>query len=132
MTLKLLLAGKDRSSFQPIKTAFDDEDAFMIMATSIALALFLARKNQPHLVICEEQLIDGDGLTLFHEIRNEPDLLQTAFAFLLPDKHKQSDILSQLSESGHNKNIHWLYVKDESERQDQISNLKNQIFKILA
>ena len=98
MTLKLLAAGKEASYFQPIKDAFDQEDAVVITATSIALALFLARKNQPNLIISQLQLVDGDGLALFHETRNELEIARMPFAFLLTEKEKKTDIFKEISQ----------------------------------
>src|SRR5262245_31573254 len=85
MTLKLLLVGKELSYFQPIKDAFENEDANIIVATSIGLALFLARKNLPNLVISQDKLIDSDGLSLFYELQEEAQLSQIPF-ILLTDK----------------------------------------------
>ncbi len=88
MTLKLLAAGKEASYFQPIKDSLDQEDAVVITANSIALALFLARKNQPHLIISQMQLVDGDGLALFYETKNDAEIARIPFAFLLTEKKR--------------------------------------------
>ena len=45
MTLKLLLVGKEKSAFQLIKSAFENEDVDIIVATSIGLAIFFGSKK---------------------------------------------------------------------------------------
>lgn len=65
MTLRLLLVGKKKSDFQSIKSAFENEDVDVIVATSIGLALFLARKNQPNLIISQQELTDSDAVGFF-------------------------------------------------------------------
>ena len=130
MTLRLLLAGKDIASFQPIRKAFANEDVHIIKATSIGLGLFLSRKNLPHLIICEEQLIDGDGISFFYEIRNEPDFSEIPFAFLLTDKKAQTNILDQLGAGNNHTNIHFFFITNDSEQQDTMS-WKNEILQIV-
>jgi response regulator RpfG family c-di-GMP phosphodiesterase len=109
MTLKLLLAGKNIAEFQAIKDAFNNEDAIMITATSMALATFLARKNQPDLIISQERLTDSDGLGLFYELKNEDELTKIPFALLVTDKqYKQNekyqiDIGPDISKDNHAK-----------------------------
>jgi response regulator RpfG family c-di-GMP phosphodiesterase len=85
MTLKLLLAGKEKADFLPIKMAFENTEATIIVATSMALALFLARKNLPDLVIVQQHLTDSAGYGLYHEFKNEQELDRIPFVFLNTD-----------------------------------------------
>lgn len=82
MTLNLLLAGKEKLKFQCIKDALADEDINIIVATSIGLAIFLARKNRPHLIISQEELADSDAISFFYELRCENDLAEIPFVIL--------------------------------------------------
>jgi len=131
MTLKLLCAGKNDTSFQYIKLAFGDEDATTIRATSIALSLFLARKNQPHLIICELNLVDGQGLDLLYELNNEDELVKIPFAFLLRDKIEQAEILALLESKGQKKDVHFLCLGKELVQPDELIRWKKEILKII-
>src|ERR1700727_2638529 len=90
MTLKLLLVGKEKSAFQLIKSAFENEDADIIVATSIGLALFLARKNQPNLIISQQELMDSDGISLYFELKKEEKLADIPFVWLISGKDKDN------------------------------------------
>lgn len=123
MTLKLLLAGKNEPSFQPIRSAIVTEDILTITASTIAMAVYLARKNQPHLILCQPQLIDGDGLTLFSEIKYESDLSNIPFAFMLTSKQAQADLAQQMRDHAMKDKVNCLIL----EEYDQLSALKQQL-----
>ncbi len=131
MTLKLLFAGKDMTSFQPLRAAFDREDVLIISAISLALAVFLARKNQPDLIICEQQLIDGDGLSFFYETRNEPELSAIPFAFLLADRQEQEDILRLLRSHHLDNKVNFLFPENKLHKPEDILSWKNKILALL-
>jgi response regulator RpfG family c-di-GMP phosphodiesterase len=98
MTLKLLLVGQTKSDFQSIKEAFEDEDADLIVATSIGLAIFLARKNLPHLIISQYELTDSDAHTFFCELKNEQELAKIPFVLLSTSKDQNKAPMSSASE----------------------------------
>jgi hypothetical protein len=131
MTIKLLCAGESDTSFQPIKLAFVDEDVTIIRATSIALSLFLARKNRPHLIICAQTLTDGKELDLLFECNNEQDLAKIPFAFLLTDSLKQAEILNSLANGQSQKNVHFLLPEREVANSDEFFSWKSEILKII-
>jgi DNA-binding response OmpR family regulator len=131
MTLKLLCAGKNDASFQHIKLAFEDEDVTTIRATSIALALFLARKNQPHLIICESNLVDGSGVDLLYELNNEDVLLEIPFAFLLQDEHKRAEIVAVLDSKGQKRDIHFLLMEKEFTEPGELVHWKKDILNLV-
>jgi DNA-binding response OmpR family regulator len=131
VTLKLLFVGKDMTSFQPLRSAFDREDVLIISANSMALALFLARKNQPDLIICEEQLIDGNGLSFFYETRNDSDLATIPFAFLLADEEKQSDILKILESYHFHNKVNFLFQENKFQQQEDNLSWKNKVIALL-
>jgi CheY-like chemotaxis protein len=130
MTFKLLCVGQD-TSFQSIKLSFENEDATTIRATSIALALFLARKNQPHLIICEPQLVDGKGLDLLEELSNEEELAQIPFAFLLHEKCQQTVILTSLEKKGQKKDVHFLILDKELVAPGELLRCKQDILQLV-
>ena len=69
MTLRTLVATKNAATVDRIKKAFDDIDCEVIPATTLSLAIFLARKNFPDIILADLELSDGDGLQLLHEIK---------------------------------------------------------------
>ncbi len=122
MTLKLLLAGKNTGNFQPIKNAFENADTTIITATSMALALYLARKNLPDIVICQQFLTDSDGINLYSELKNEAELEKIPFIFLVASAE-------QIDQTA--KDIHWLSLSAGMENNDNGLYLKEQILQIL-
>jgi CheY-like chemotaxis protein len=90
MTLKLLLVGKEKSVFQPIKDAFENDDVDIILATSIGLAIFLARKNQPNLIISQQELADSDAASFICELKNEQELARIPAVLLDSGSNKSN------------------------------------------
>ena len=132
MTLKLLCAGKNNAPFQPVKLAFMDEDAITIRATSVALALFLARKNRPHIIICEQSLVDGTGFGLFLELNNEEELARIPFVFLLSDALEQTAILNSLKRENIDKDVHFFVLGNNAVQSNKFFSWKNEILKIIS
>ncbi len=82
MTIRTLLATKDTSTISRVKSAFFDVDIEVIPASTLALAVFLARKNFPDVILADFELSDGDGVQLLHEIKSETELQAIPFALL--------------------------------------------------
>ena len=86
MTLRILLAGQNQKNTALLRQALAKLDSDIIRAPGMSLALFLAKKNQPHLVITDLELMDGDGLSLKQEMALDPQLKNMPFIFLLAKK----------------------------------------------
>lgn len=84
MALKILCAFKTDEIFEFVKLALQNLECELVKATSESLALFLAQKNFPCLVICEKELHGGSGLNLLSEMKAEKDLANIPFVFLTP------------------------------------------------
>ena len=82
MTIRTLVAAKNPSTINRVKKAFVDIDCEIIPATSLSLAVYLARKNFPDVILSDLELSDGDGMQLLHEIKSEAELQVIPFAFL--------------------------------------------------
>ncbi len=108
MTLKLLLVGKEKSVFQSIKDAFENDDVDIILATSIGLAIYLARKNQPNLIISQQELADSDAHSLFSELKNEQEL--AGIPVVLLDTGVNQSNYNNFQDKSHisNSSIHFL------------------------
>ncbi|PWT99166.1 MAG: hypothetical protein C5B53_05725 [Candidatus Melainabacteria bacterium] len=86
MTLRILLAGQNQKNTDLVRQALKQLDVDIIRAPGMSLSLFLAKKNQPHLIIADLELLDGDGLLLMAEMSRDPQLKSMPFIFLLPKK----------------------------------------------
>jgi CheY-like chemotaxis protein len=136
MSLKLLLAGQNKNGFQVVKNIFENEDVDVILATSIGLALFLARKNQPKLILSESQLTDSDALNFFYELKSEEELAKIPFAVI-----SYSENGSPIKIIGDNnnfseqalldKNIHSLFLDLQNSAAKNIQ-FKNRIFSLMT
>jgi CheY-like chemotaxis protein len=84
---KILVASKTKEEIAQVKKAFEHCDCQIIPASSMSLALFLTQKNLPDLIFSELELTDGDGFNFLGEIRQEPDLANIPFIFLVDRSH---------------------------------------------
>jgi DNA-binding response OmpR family regulator len=91
MTFKLLAAFKDSQKIEQIKQAFDHCDCQIIVAPSMSLALFLAQKNLPDLIVSEVNLLDGKGFRLLTEVQSSPELTLIPFVFYI-DKDEMKEL----------------------------------------
>jgi CheY-like chemotaxis protein len=82
MTLKTLVASNHSATVERVKNAFADVDCEVIRAPSLSLALYLARKNFPDVILSDLELVDGDGIQLLHEVRAETELQSIPFALM--------------------------------------------------
>lgn len=84
LSLKILCAFQTEEIFEFIKAALQDFQCELVKSTSESLALFLAQKNYPCLIISEKELHGGSGINLLREIKAESDLASIPFVFLVP------------------------------------------------
>jgi DNA-binding response OmpR family regulator len=82
MTLRTLIASKNDATVKRLKNAFADVDCEVIRAPTLSLALYLARKNFPDVILSDLELIDGSGLQLLFEVRAEAELQTIPFALM--------------------------------------------------
>ena len=82
MTLRTLIASKNNATVERLKDAFADVDCEVIRAPTLSLALYLARKNFPDVILSDLELMDGDGLQLLFEVRAEVELQSIPFALM--------------------------------------------------
>lgn len=81
-TTSILVAGREATNVQLVKSAVEHVDYQVIPATSMSLALFLAQKNLPELVVCDAELIDGDPLSFLKELQSDSELREIPFMML--------------------------------------------------
>lgn len=82
-TPKLLIAGVSEQTLNLVRQAVDQLGYQVVPSPAMSLALFLAHKNLPVLIISDLQMRDGDGLSFLREIQQDPELSAIPFLFCL-------------------------------------------------
>jgi CheY-like chemotaxis protein len=91
MTTNIMVAGKNSANVQLVKQAVDQMDYQVIPVTSMSLALFLAQKNLPELVLCDADLLDGDPLSFLKELQADNELRQIPFMLMTQKELSEAD-----------------------------------------
>jgi len=76
---------------QLAKDAYCDMGYNVILAPDFSLALFLAQKNLPDLIICTDKFTGGDGMTFLSEIKSDDQLAEIPFIFVLDTRNGNFD-----------------------------------------
>lgn len=84
MTIHILVAGSHLEYSELAREAFEDLDCQIIPATSLTLAVFLAQKNLPDVILCDFDMTDGDGWSFIGEIKADAELHNIPFLFIGP------------------------------------------------
>lgn len=79
MGIRVLCAGKTDQLFEAVKTAVNGIECEVAKSSSVALALFLALKNYPCLILSERALVEGTGEELYLALQQEEQLEQIPF-----------------------------------------------------
>lgn len=86
MPIRILCAGKNDDLAEFVKRAVANVECEVIKSTSVALAMFLAQKNFPSLILCEQKLVEGTASELYQAVQSEEDLNQIPFFIVTKDK----------------------------------------------
>jgi CheY-like chemotaxis protein len=86
MTIHILVAGSHLEYSDLARQAFEDLDCQIIPATSMSLAVFLAQKNLPDVILCDFEMLDGDGWSFIAEIKADDELRTIPFLFIGPNE----------------------------------------------
>ena len=84
-TPKLLVAGLSEQTINLTRAAVEQLGYQVVPCRAMSLALFLAHKNLPELIISDMEMTDGDGLAFLRELQQDADLAVIPF-ILCPDK----------------------------------------------
>ncbi len=84
MTIHILAAGSHPQYADLAREAFDELDCQIIPAPSMSLAIFLAQKNLPDIILCDFVMTDGDGWSFINEIKADAELRTIPFLFIGP------------------------------------------------
>jgi CheY-like chemotaxis protein len=82
-TPKLLIAGRSEQTLALVRQAVEQLGYQIVPSPAMSLALFLAHKNLPDIIISDLNMTDGDGLTFLQEIRQDDELSAIPFLFCL-------------------------------------------------
>lgn len=78
----ILVVAKDRAIIDKLKNCFEDKGHQIIPAYDVSLGFFLAQKNFPHIILCQEELKDGDAFELLGELGADPELADIPFILI--------------------------------------------------
>lgn len=84
-TPKLLVAGLSEQTINLARASVEQLGYQIVPCRAMSLALFLAHKNLPELIISDIVMTDGDGLSFLRELQQDEDLSAIPF-ILCPDR----------------------------------------------
>lgn len=93
MSTNIMVAGKSQENVRLVKEAVANLDYQVIPAPAMSLALFLARKNLPELIVCDTEMTDGNAELFLQELRADDEL--KAIPFMVLPRSPLSDELSR-------------------------------------
>jgi CheY-like chemotaxis protein len=79
----ILVAGKSEQNLALTREAFEELEYLIAPAPTLSLALFLAQKNLPLLIVSSNDLGDGDVRTFQNELKIDAELRHVPLVFLL-------------------------------------------------
>ncbi len=85
MAVRIFIAGSSSKNVELAKDTFAHLGHEIIPVNGVALALFLAHKNFPHVIISDLEMIDGTGMEFLTQVKQDPDLSAIPFLFLCSD-----------------------------------------------
>ena len=86
MSIYILVAGENKTTLAFVRQATDNVDCHLVLASTMSLALFLAQKNKPSLIISDLKLADADGFAFAQEVKSDKELKVIPFIFLLEER----------------------------------------------
>jgi CheY-like chemotaxis protein len=81
-TTNILVAGNEGHIADLARASVSDLDCQIIPAPAMSLALFLAQKNLPDLILCSFTMTDGDGWLFIKEVKSDEELSAIPFVFI--------------------------------------------------
>ena len=84
MTIHILVASSNLEYSDLAREAFEDLDCEIVRATSMTLAVFLAQKNLPDVILSAFEMHDGDGWSFLGEVKADEELRNIPFLFIAP------------------------------------------------
>jgi two-component system cell cycle response regulator len=82
-TPKILIAGLSKKSISLVRDAIEPLGYQVVTAQAMSVALFLAQKNLPEVIVSDLEMLDGDGITFLNEVKIDSELARIPFLFLV-------------------------------------------------
>lgn len=95
---KILVAGICDLTVALARKTFEPLGYQIITARPMSVALFLAQKNLPDLIISSFEMLDGDGLTFLRELKGDEELAVLPFVFSTQGKPEATLELAAIKE----------------------------------
>jgi CheY-like chemotaxis protein len=96
-TPKILFAGNSQKSVALVRAAIAPLDYQLVTAQPMSMALFLAQKNLPDVIISDLQMLDGDGIRFLNEVKLDLELAKIPFIFLVDEPTDDGTELSAIT-----------------------------------
>ncbi|MBS1989343.1 MAG: response regulator [Cyanobacteria bacterium SZAS LIN-3] len=96
-TPKILVAGSSQKSVALTRAAIEPLDYQMVTAQPMSVALFLAQKNLPEVIVSDLKMLDGDGISFLNEIKVDPELAKIPFIFLVDEPTDEATEISAIT-----------------------------------
>ena len=84
-TPKILVAGLSPKTLQLARAALEPLDYQIIPSPAMSVALFLAQKNLPELILSDLTMQDGDGLHFLSELLVDEETCNIPFLFMVDE-----------------------------------------------
>ena len=96
-TPKILVAGLSKKSLALVRDAVEPLGYQVITAQAMSVALFLAQKNLPEVIISDFDMLDGDGITFLNEVKIDQELARIPFLFLVDKAFDEATEISAIT-----------------------------------
>jgi len=96
-TPKILVAGISPKSVALVRAAIEPLDYQLITAQPMSVALFLAQKNLPEVIISDLKMLDGDGILFLNEVKLDAELTKIPFIFLVDEPTDEATEISAIT-----------------------------------
>lgn len=96
-TPKILVAGNSQKSVALVRAAIEPLDYQLVTAQPMSVALFLAQKNLPDVIVSDLQMLDGDGISFLNEVKLDKELDKIPFIFLVDAPTDEATELSAIT-----------------------------------
>jgi len=96
-TPKILVAGISPKSVALVRAAIEPLDYQLVTAQPMSVALFLAQKNLPEVIISDLKMLDGDGIRFLNEVKLDAELAKIPFIFLVDEPTDEATEISAIT-----------------------------------
>ncbi|MCA0315493.1 MAG: hypothetical protein LCH63_16880 [Candidatus Melainabacteria bacterium] len=97
-TPKILVAGTAEATTNLVREALEPLDYQIVTARAMSVALFLAQKNLPELIVSPLEMLDGDGFSFLYELKLDEELQGIPFVFCLSSQPETQTELQAMKE----------------------------------